>query len=609
MCGILGYINLSNSKGVPEAQLAASLETIKYRGPDYTGKKCFRGTNGQLKVYLGHQRLSIIDLSSASHQPFSLEEEYHIIFNGEIYNYLEIKQDLISKGYTFKTDSDTEVLLMLYKESGTQRFGELNGMWAFMIYDKVKQVVVVSRDRFGIKPVYVLHQDNQLFFASEIKQLLSFSTAKTPNEALLANYLYAYAIDYNNESCFKEINKLPPSSNLCVDIKTGTTTTETFWKFTKKDLSQATTEELQGQYRELLENSIQLRMRSDVKVGNTLSGGLDSSSIAVLAHRLSGGNIYNYSIVSDNPDVSEEKYVDALIRENNINVKKINFDQTDPWGILDKVIHHHDEPILSLSTVAHYTMMETLKNQSDIIVVLSGQGGDESLAGYNKYFFFNIKDLIRQGNYAQAAIELASIAPRLGGEFQLKHAKRYLPFLKKMGGNLNSFDEMIALDKTNLPIGSSNTLRDRQISDIQHFSVPALCHYEDRNSMAHSLEIRLPFLDYRLVEFSVSLPNQMKIHKGVNKQILRQSIKELPNVISKRFDKKGFNVDEAKHNTERFFEVFRGNFKESALADLKLIHKDVVDQKFHDLEAGKSPIWERDWHRLLFAEIWAKKLL
>lgn len=608
MCGILGYINLSNHQGVSESRLRSSLDMIKYRGPDYTGEKSFR-KEGRLEVYLGHQRLSIIDLSAAGNQPFSIGNKYDIIFNGEIYNYLEIKQDLIAKGYTFKTESDTEVLLTLYIESGTKRFGELNGMWSFLIYDIKNDIVVVSRDRFGIKPVYILNQDQQLFFSSEIKQLLPFCKQKTPNQDLIANYLYTYAIDYNNETFFKEVNKLPPSHNLIINLKTGKTKTEQYWDFSEEDFSTASTQELESNYKFLLESSIQLRMRSDVKVGNTLSGGLDSSSIAVLAHKLSGGNIYNYSIVSDNPDVSEEKFVDALIKENNINVKKINFDQTDPWELLDTVIHHHDEPTLSLSTVAHYTMMETLKNQSDIIVVLSGQGGDESLAGYNKYFFFNIRDLIRQGKYSQALKEMTSLAPRLGGEFQFKHAKRYLPFINNLKANLNSFDDIISLKKAKLPIGLTNNLRDRQINDIKHFSVPALCHYEDRNSMAQSLEIRLPFLDYRLVNYTLNLPNKMKIQKGVNKQILRNAVKELPDVISERFDKKGFNVDESKHKSERFFGFFEDNFKESALADLNFINKDVLDEKMQEFKTGNSKIWERDFHRLLFAEIWAKKFL
>lgn len=608
MCGILGYVNLSNGKGESESSLRKSLDSINYRGPDYTGEKFFR-ENDRLKVYMGHQRLSILDLTSAGNQPFSIGENHHIIFNGEVYNYLEIKQDLISKGYSFKTGSDTEVLLTLYIESGTSRFNELNGMWSFMIYDLVNDLIIVSRDRFGIKPVYVLEQDNQVYFSSEIKQLLTFTKTKTPNEKLISNYLYSYALDYNNESFFKEINKLPPSSNLIFNLSTGKSTTENYWDFSEEDLSKATTDELETQYKELLESSIRLRLRSDVKIGNTLSGGLDSSSIAVLAHNISDGNIFNYSIISDNPKVSEEKYIDALIQENGINVKKINFDNTDPWTLVHDVIQHHDEPILSLSTVAHYKMMETLKKESDITVVLSGQGGDESLAGYNKYFFFNIKDLIRQGKYAQALKELSYLAPRLGSEFKLKHAKRYLPVFNKIGLQSNSFENIISLEKHSLPLGSASSLRDRQMSDIKHYSVPALCHYEDRNSMAHSLEIRLPFLDYRLVNFSLNLPNHMKINKGVNKQILRSSVKELPSSITNRFDKKGFDVDEAKHKTERFFNLFKENFRESALADLNYIDIDLLNKSMKDFKSGNSNIWERDLHRLLFAEIWAKKFL
>ncbi len=197
----------------------------------------------------------------------------------------------------------------------------------------------------------------------------------------------------------------------------------------------------------------------------------------------------------------------------------------------------------------------------------------------------------------------------MGGEFKLKYAKRYLPFLAKMNAQSDVLGQILKLPRPMLEMGASNGLRNRQEADIKKFSVPALCHYEDRNSMAHSLEIRLPFLDFRLVNFSLNLPNQLKIKNGVNKQILRRSMKELPKEIRTRFDKKGFTINEKGHQNEEFIRIFKQNFKESALADIGAISMDDLNAEFKNVEAKNGKLWERDLHRLLFAEIWAKKFL
>lgn len=611
MCGIFGYLNLSSSRrSITPNELKKSLDIISYRGPDYSGYKLFEQTSeDNFKIFLGHNRLSIIDLSEAGNQPFTINEKYHVVFNGEIYNYIEIRDDLIKKGFVFRTGSDTEVLLNLYIESGTKRFGELNGMWSFLIYDEVKNQVIASRDRFGVKPMYILEQDGAIFFASEIKQLLPFSKSRTLNKEVLANYLHHYLLDYNEQTFFSEITKLPAMHSLTIELSTGKRVLDRYWDFTLSDNSGASDDELVKEYRNLFEAAVNIRLRSDVKVGNTLSGGLDSSSIAVMAHNATKGNFFNYSVISSNKDVSEEKFVDYLVEHNGINVKKINFDSINPWESVDKVIWHHDEPILSLSTIAHYKMLEILKKESDIIVVLSGQGGDESLAGYNKYFFFNIKDLIRQGKYGQAMSELAQLVPRVGSEFKWNFAKRYIPFINKVNLKSDTLGQLIKLDKPASMIGATGTLRDRQILDIRKFSVPPLCHYEDRNSMAHSLEIRLPFLDYRLVNFTLNLPNHLKIKNAVNKQVLRKAMFDLPSEIRNRFDKKGFTIDEKRHQNAAFASKFKETFKDSALADLQIIAVDRVKDEFKKMQENKGNLWERDLHRILFAEIWAKKFL
>ena len=611
MCGIFGYIKLRETgKNSDIKVLKKAVNEISYRGPNNSSFMTFPKENPEnFNIFFGHNRLSIIDLSEAGNQPFTLFEKYHIIFNGEIYNYIEIREDLKRKGFKFKTNSDTEVLLNLYIESGTKRFSELNGMWSFLIYDQVKNCIVASRDRFGIKPMYILEKENEIYFSSEIKQLLLFQESKSINTEVLSNYLHHYLLDYSDDTFFQGIKKLPAMHSLVIDLNSKKQILERYWDFSEIDFSRESEIDLIDHYKELLTSSVNIRLRSDVKVGNTLSGGLDSSSIAVLAHQLTDDNFFNYSIISNNKDVSEESYVDSLIKNNHINVKKINFDSSDPWSQLNDVIWHHDEPILSLSTVAHFQMLKKIKEESDITVVLSGQGGDESLAGYNKYFFFNIRDLLSKGKYFEALKEISALAPRLGSEFKWNHAKRYLPLLGSIRSADNIMSDILRLPKANSLIGSASDLKSRQILDIMKFSVPSLCHYEDRNSMAHSLEIRLPFLDFRLVDFSLNLPNHLKIKNGVNKQILRKSMNELPSQIRNRFDKKGFTVDEKNQQNSLFFKFLKKQFKESALADLGLIDMDVLKTEITKTENSKSNLWERDLHRILFAEIWAKKFL
>lgn len=611
MCGIFGYINLHTSKPLEEKEeLQKSLDIISYRGPDNSSYKTFSSNSSDgFNVFLGHNRLSIIDLSNSGNQPFSLFEKFHIVFNGEIYNYVEIKNDLISKGYTFSTNSDTEVLLMLYIDSGTSRFSELNGMWSFLIYDQEKNCIIASRDRFGVKPMYIFQKKDEIYFSSEIKQLLPYYKNKKINKEVLANYLHHYLVDYSNETFFEGITKLPAMHFLNINLNTKIQTLEKYWDFSKLDFSKASDEELIIDYKNLLTSAVQIRLRSDVKVGNTLSGGLDSSSIAVLANQLKGGDFFNYSVISDNKNVSEEKFVDYLVEQNKINVSKINFDKSNPWEQLDEVLFHNDEPILSLSAIAHFQMLGQLKNESDIIVVLSGQGGDESLAGYNKYFFFNIKNLISQGKYFEAFKEIAAITPRMGSEFKWNYAKRYIPFMQQLKSKEDVFSNIIALQKPKSIIGAALDLAERQKLDITNFSVPALCHYEDRNSMAHSLEIRLPFLDYRLVNFSLNLPNHLKIKNGVNKQILRSAMTELPSEIRNRFDKKGFTIDENLQQNIYFLELMKKSFKDSALGDLGYINIDLLKKEILNIENSYSKIWVRDLNRILFAEIWAKKFL
>jgi asparagine synthase (glutamine-hydrolysing) len=605
MCGI--FCAIDKSKGFEKDEIYnfdKSLEIIKYRGPDASNTATYftqSNLTDKANVFLGHNRLSILDLSPAGTQPFVYLDRYHIIFNGEIYNYLEIKEELQKKGFVFRTSTDTEVLLALYVDGGVDAFKRLNGMWAFIIYDEVKQKLIVSRDRFGEKPIYYYKaSDERYYFASEIKQLLTYGNF-TVNKKVLSNYLYSYILDNTNETFYAEIQKVPQSSVMTFDFHTGKVDILKYWEFDLNDNFNNKSESyLIEQFREFLTDSIKIRLRSDVPIGNTLSGGLDSSSIAVISAKFFPESFTNISVVSKVKAVSEEKFVDDLISNNHLQVKKLLFDERDPLADAEKVIWHHDEPILSVSTIAHYQMMKLINDETNITVVLSGQGGDEALAGYNKYFFYALKEKFKSNDYGGLFKDGLHLLNKFKSEFRLADARRYTGIEGNAGKVLNS---ILSIPKEASSLNSFKDFKDRQLKDYFHYSVPPLCHYEDRNSMAFSKEIRLPFLDHRLAEFCVNLPLNMKVRSGVSKYILRKSITDLPKSIAERKDKKGFALDEDRYYTGENLVKIREMLADSKLAEMGFVHQDVLSQS---LQGSKSTLWSRDLGRILFAEIWLR---
>jgi asparagine synthase (glutamine-hydrolysing) len=565
------------------------------------------GSPGEPNIYLGHNRLAIIDLSDDGVQPFSNDGVIHIVFNGEIYNYLELRADLQKKGYNFRTKTDTEVIVNLYKDQGVEGFAALNGMWAFMIFDSRKKKVILSRDRFSIKPLYYVQNGGLVVYGSEIKQLLPFLPRVEVNKSVMYNYLKSYTVNYSEKTFFHGVTRVPPKHTVIVDLQNGKVTSQQYWDFSPQGSPQRSESSLIEEYRHLLQDSVAIRLRSDVEVGNTLSGGLDSSSIAVLADKMAEKPIVNLSVVTKNKHFSEEQFLDELASKNNVRLRKIMFDESNPWSSVSKVIWHNDEPILSLSTVAHFKMMESFKRETDIKVILSGQGGDESLAGYNKYFFYNLLDAKRKKDFRRMIAEGVHLAPKFYSEFGLKEAKRYLPWSNRISTVVDKVLTYIPDDTLNLTFFTG--LRERQILDINKLSVPALTHYEDRSSMHQSLEIRLPFLDYRLIDFSVNLPANMKIHNGYSKYILRKSITELPPRIAWRKDKKGFGLDENSYFTEEVVENIISMFDSSRLAELGMIDAEKFQIEFRAFIAGKRKYWSRNINRIIFAEMWMREFI
>ncbi len=546
MCGISGILSFEGKYNKDD--ILKMNKVLSHRGPDD------EGTYFDEFIGLGHRRLSIIDLSKAGHQPMSCgSERYWIIFNGEVYNYLEIREELIKKGHEFHSNSDTEVILKSYLEWGVKCLQKFNGMWAFAIWNSEKKELFCARDRFGIKPFYYYNEDGYFVFASEIKAILEAKgVPREPNNLRILQYLGNYPLLENVSTFFKDIYQLPPSHFLI--IKKDSFQLERYWDIQKKEFDE---EKVKNTFLELFKDSIRLRLRSDVPVGTCLSGGLDSSSIVcVLNKMIDSTKQKTFSSCFEDKRFDERNYIDEVL-----NVTSVTPHYTFPkintlYPILSKIIWHHDEPFDSTSILAQWCVMELAK-ENNVIVLLDGQGSDEVLAGYHPYKWYLLMDSLKRKNLIEIFKNYKYLFEAVQS-YRKTTDKSFLDFLKQISKSkfrvskeksnyntkyidpdfLNSNINKLEL-LPSLKFGSK--LENKLYQDVYYSSLQKLLQYEDRNSMAFSIESRVPFLDYRLVEFIFSLPTKYKINKGWTKYMLRKAMKEiLPERIRCRKDKMGF---------------------------------------------------------------------
>jgi asparagine synthase (glutamine-hydrolysing) len=486
MCGIFAAVKFNGFFDYKAFDRFVELtDLVSYRGPDDSGYLGLNsrerrslekpGLNDSYDVFLGHRRLSILDLSSAGRQPMSDGEGRWIIFNGEIFNFVELREELKSHGCEFRTQTDTEVILRLYKVFGESGFHKMNGMWALAIADLSARRIILSRDRFSMKPLYILSNDSGFYIASEIKQLLPLLNDKRPNLATLSTFLAQGLIDHSPETFFKGVSKVPPKCNIIISLPDGKIEQKAYWEYEERVHSSVAS--AQEEFRHLLLDSTRIRLRSDVKVGLLLSGGLDSSALAFAATSSGQRDLETYSVVSDHDRFSEELFIDEVNRSLNLKSNKFQFQLLHLRETLLQTLLHGDEPFVSLSMVAQYAMLETIKKQTDVRVLISGQGGDEILLGYLKFFFFHLRELFRGRQYMRAMnqLMLSAIHGTAVRQFRLSEAKRYIPHMSAKNRSA------LRGEYTPIPVWSGNGIRSRQILDIDAYSVPALAHYEDRN--------------------------------------------------------------------------------------------------------------------------------
>ena len=540
MCGISCIILKEKNKEFPVKDLEWMTNQVKHRGPDFQSIKVINN------IGLGHTRLSIQDLSEKGNQPLFFKDYLSIIFNGEIYNFKELKKILIENEYSFSTNTDTEVVLAAYDFWGENCVSKFNGMWAFIIYDIRSSKIFVSRDRFGIKPIYFLEDDEKFIFGSEIKQLIKYSNRKV-NLNRVYDYLVLNRDEHLEESFFLDIKKLKPGYNLTFNLKNGYWSSKNYFQLNSRKKNNFSLKVALQKFHEIFSKSINYRLISDVEIGSCLSGGLDSSSIVTFASK--NKNFKAFHVKSKNHfDSDESKYVDILSRQ--IDFKSIQYEVSDKelLKLCDKVIKIQEEPFLSPSVIMQYFVMLQAK-KNNIKVLLDGQGGDEVLLGYERYFAFYLKSLgLLKGlkyffsfskNSNLGIVVLFKYIIYFNSPLLKKYVLfRRTSFLKK--------SKVYLKWKKKIKLLKHKNIAELQVNELMESQLPHLLRYEDKNSMFHSIETRLPFLDYRLVDFLISTDPKFKLKGGWSKFLLRKTLeKKISSEIVWRKNKMGFELNQS----------------------------------------------------------------
>ena len=603
MCGIAGIIN-KNGAPVDRGLLQQMTELARHRGPDGVGYHL------SANVGLGHRRLAIIDLSDGGHQPMhSGDGRLTITFNGEIYNYLEIREELQSRGHRFVSSSDTEVILAAYTEWGAECVHQFNGMWAFAIHDQQRSVLFCSRDRFGVKPFNYIDNSGLFAFASEIKQLLDMLPRRIANSDVMHTFLISGLVDYSEDTFFQNVRKLLPGHNLLVDLKSGTVQCQQYYKVHAAELEGATPQEIEQRFIELFSSSVEFRLRSDVPAGTCLSGGLDSSAIAMLAapqyRSRSGQPFHALTAISTSSENNESGYAQRMVEHAGLHWLSITPTPADFMQAMPDIAYHQDEPIPSPSPVMQYFVMR-LARENGIPVLLDGQGADETLLGYQYYFGMYLRRVLRE-NGVVASLRALRSAVAQNARLSYGSALMYafgaatprLRYLRDRLGATHLYSTPILPQVLSDHAACVNELHSFQAQEISTYTLPALLRYEDRNSMAFGVETRLPFLDYRLVELCMGLSLENKIREGWTKWILRKCMAgTVPDAIVWRKDKIGFEAPDACWMTSEESHV-RRTIMSSEL--VRSISNEV------QLEASLSRMPLRNRWRLYSLAIWGER--
>lgn len=537
MCGINGF------SWADKALIGAMNQATCNRGPDDEG-----GVFDE-NVSLGHRRLSIIDLSPAGHQPMCNEDEtVWIVYNGEVYNFQEIREQLEKLGHKFKSRTDTEVIIHSFEQWGVKCFDMFNGMWAFCIYDKQKQELILCRDRFGIKPLYYCQQDGELIFSSMISAILAHNIQTSPNQKAIMEFL-AYNLEHcGKETFFNNIYSLEPGNFLKYDLKMRSLNIEKW--YIPKSREDVTIDDIRRSFVE----SVKSQTVADVPIGSCLSGGIDSSAIVCTLDKYLPYKFYTFSFTAPGHSIDESKYIKEVGRGTKTEQFFTEISEDDFLSEFPDFVKALEEPVLGLSPYAQYRVMK-LAHQQGAKVLLDGQGGDEIFAGYIYYFSYLFFDLLKKGKFLKLCKEMF---------LYLRNFKDFMPFglfafmlmpnwlkhslWKTMVNKWINHELLEQLSgKGADPRWAGLSPDDALKLTLFSTAIPHLLRWEDKNSMRWSIESRVPFLDLHLVENALSLKPEEKLQAGRTKIAFKEAVKDiLPEMIKNRKDKIGFGtpVDE-----------------------------------------------------------------
>lgn len=652
MCGLSALFD-RNGRDLA-AGIRAMTDAVRHRGPDDEGYVLF--ANGRPRIFggrdtpqdvfasrlpylprerideasggwqaaLGHRRLSIVDLSPAGHQPMcSTDGDLWIVYNGEVYNHIELRAELERDGVRLATRSDTEVILAAYRRWGEKCLERFNGMFTFVLLDWRRRHLFAARDRFGIKPLYYwVSPAGTVAFASEIKQ---FSVL--PGWRPLLNGQRAYdfihwgIFDHSGETLFQGVRQLRGGEFISAPLEALARgpLPQQWYRLAPKELPSGRNSA--EAFSEVFEDSVRLRLRADVPVGSCLSGGLDSSAIVCVANRqlrAAGAETVQrtFSARSSDPRYDEGRYIDAVVRSTAV----ANFQVEPPIGrlfeILPTLTWHQDEPFGSTSIYAQWHVFR-LAAENGVKVMLDGQGADEQLAGYGSFFAARFASLARATRLMALLGEMYAVRRRHGmplRQLAQHSASLLLPELLRqplrrlarrpatVGGDWLDTERMgaVRVDPFVASAGKPANVRDMSLSQLLYTSLPMLLHWEDRDSMAHSIEARVPFLDYRLVELTLGLPEEEKLSGGVTKRVLREAMKGvLPEEVCTRMDKIGFATSEEKWLRRERPEDFRTAMREAIEASQGVLLPSAAGF-LDDVIDGRRPFSFLPWRMISF---------
>ncbi len=595
------------------------VDIIDYRGIDD------RGTYYDGKLALGYRRLAILDPSERSHQPFLYQERYVVVYNGEIYNYKELREELINQGYAFHTQGDTEVLIAAFDAYGSKCVEHFNGMWSFAIYDSANKIIFCSRDRFGVKPFYYYMKKGEFIFCSEIKQIFELNKKRfSVNRPRLLEYLILGMQDHTNETMIADVYQLKPGHNLIFDMNTFEATIESFYDLSKVKKKDYSFDKAAEQFRDVFEDSVKRRLVSDVPAGYCLSCNIDSAAVCCMADKIikntgNSGKQQSVSLFLNTGEAKEREYISEVIKTADIECREVTVKGRNVLSQLDDLLWHMDEPFVPKPVYEQWNVFKAA-SRNGLKVMLDSLGANEQLAGYPDYYSVTLAEYLRGFRFNNFKQELECIKQLNSVDTDTASGKviKDALILAYMPGKLQKLGKVYLYHKRKMPFEPETIKSTIMGTDLYYANdsrkfildnikgrLSMLLHYEDRNSMAHSVEARVPFMDSYLVGCIFGMPIEYKLKDSKNKLVEREGLKD---ILPENIRNTDLQLDYSMPFEQWFDdnpELFKKEIEDACENLYPILHKDRVMDWFAFLE-GKVSVMNYMPYRIICAGHWVK---